>query len=134
VSTWARTATGDLLLPTNGLGSEAIITDPVQATAIRLQDGLQMVLGNWQLDTSQGLPWQTVLGVKNPSLVAFSNLMRTAILELGAPVVISVTQLSVIFARTLRDLKYAFQAPTNSGAILVGGSNGPNNQSFVVVQ
>jgi hypothetical protein len=123
-----------LVLPSIGSGVAALVTDPVQSAAIRIQDGLLMVLGNWKLDTSQGFPWQSVQGKKNPALVAISNLFRKAILTLGAPVVISVTQLQIVFFSAARDLKYRFQAPANTGATIVGGSNGPNGLPFVVVQ
>ena len=134
MSTWARTATGDIVIPVTGQGASAIITDPDQCAAIRINDGLQMWLGNWKPDTSQGMPWQSVIGQKSPSLVGTGNLMRKTILLLGAPVVIAVTQLSLVFKRSLRDLGYTFSAQSRTGATIVGGSNGPANRPFVVVQ
>ena len=135
MSTWARTSSGDMLLPSIGQGATAIITDPDQCAAIRIQDGLLMFLGNWLLDTSQGMAWsQQVLGKKNPPLVAISNLIRKAILTLGSPVVIAVTQLNIAFFRSARDLKYSFQAASNTGATIIGGTAGPAGQVFVVVQ
>ncbi len=132
MSTWARTSTGDMVLPGVGLGAEAIETDPVESAAIRINDGLQLWLGDWKLDQSQGFPWQSVVNQKTPSLVAVSNLLRTAILELGAPVVVQVTQLTLIVKRSLRDLSYTFTAKATTGAKLVGGSNGPNGLPYVV--
>lgn len=136
MSTWARTATGDIVLPLIGQGGAAacIVTDDVQAAAIRIQDGLQLWLGNWQLDTTQGFPWQSVVGQKSPNLASISNLLRQAILTLGAPVVLSVTQLRLAFFSAARDLKYGFQAQANDGSTIIGGSTGPNGTPFVVVQ
>jgi hypothetical protein len=136
MSTWARTTTGDLVMPLIGQGGAkvCIVTDEVQSAAIRIQDGLQMWLGDWAFDTTQGFPWQAVIGVKGPSLPAISNLLRKAILTLGAPVVLSVTQLRIAFFSSSRDLKYAFQAQGSDGATIVGGSSGPDGLPFVVIQ
>ena len=136
MSTWARTGTGDLFLPPTGLGPiESLITDPDTCAAIRIQDGLLMFKNDWKIDTTQGMPWfQNVLAVKNPPLVAISNLLRSAILTLGAPVVIRVTQLSMAYVSVKRNLAYAFQAATNTGATIVGGSSGPNGTPFAVVE
>lgn len=123
-----------MVLPSQGQGASALVTDEVQSAAIRIQDGLLFFLGNWLLDTSQGFPWQQFLGKKNAPLVALSNLLRQAILTLGAPVVISVTQLRMVFTSSTRDLKYAFQAQANSGATIVGGGTGPNATVYVVKQ
>ncbi len=123
-----------MVIPALGKGPTAIVTDPAQCAAIRINDGLQMWLGNWQLDVSQGLPWQQIRGQKRQSLVAIGNLLRKAILDLGAPTIIKVTQLSIVFATSLRDLGYSFTALADTGAKVVGGSNGPNGVPFVEVQ
>lgn len=124
-----------MVFPHIGQGTQVIITDPDQCAAIRIQDGLLMFKPSWALDQSQGMTWrQDVLGKKNPPLVAISNLLRQAILLLGAPVVIAVTQLNLAFLSATRDLKYAFQAQSNSGATILGGSSGPNGSPFVIVK
>jgi hypothetical protein len=123
-----------MVFPHLGQGTQVIITDPDQCAAIRIQDGLLMFKNSWALDTSQGMTWlQDVLGKKPPPLVAISNLMRKAILNLGAPVVIGVTQVNLAFFSSARDLKYAFQAQSRSGATIEGGSSGPNGTPFVLV-
>ena len=134
MSTWARTSTGDIVLPTIGQGASCIVTDIDECAAIRIRDGLLMWQGEWKLDLSQGTPWASVVGVKNPTLVAFSTMMRGAILDLGAPAIASVTQLSIAYYRQLRNLAYAVQAKMLSGATIQGGSSGPNGQPYVVVQ
>ncbi|HXN32722.1 MAG TPA: hypothetical protein VN894_12705 [Polyangiaceae bacterium] len=122
-----------MILPKIGSGVSAILTDPVQCAALRIQNGLQLWLGNWKLDQSQGFPWQQILANKNPNLVAASNKLKSAILLLGAPVVISVPSVQMAFNTTIRNLVYAFTALAATGQQIIGGSNGPAGLPFVVV-
>ena len=133
MSTWSQTPQGDVVMPKIGSGVAAILTDPVQCSALRIQNGLQFWSRNWKLDQNQGFPWQQILANKNPNLIAASNKLKSAILLLGAPVVISVPSVQMAFNTTLRNLVYTFQALANSGAQLIGGSQGPDGLPFVLV-
>jgi hypothetical protein len=133
MSTWARVG-ADILMPTIGNGASAIITDPVECAALRINDGLQMWLGSWALDTSQGFPWPQILANKNPNLIAAANKLKSAILLLGAPVVIAVPSAALAFVQQTRSMAYSFQALAQTGAMLIGGSNGPAGLPYVVVQ
>lgn len=124
MSTLALTASGDLLIPAIGKGATALVTDPDLCAAMKIADGLRMILGEWIFDTRQGFPWRQIWGQKKPNLVAIRQLLRKAILQLGAPTVISVTDAAVFFSKT-RQLQYTFAAKTNSGAIITGGSGQP---------
>jgi hypothetical protein len=133
MSTWNQTAQGDMVMPQIGAGASAILTDPVQCAALRIQNGLQLWFQNWKLDQNQGFPWQQILANKQPNLIAASNKLKSAILLLGAPVVISVPSVQMAFNTTLRNLVYAFVALANSGAQIIGGSNGPAGLPFANV-
>lgn len=119
MSTWARTADGDIVLPPIGQGASALVTDPDQCCAIKLTDRFNFWKGEWFLDTSQGFPWQAILGQKRPNVVAIRQLFRKAILE-TAPVV-SVDDLGASYDPVKRDLRYLFAAHTDRGAVLQGG-------------
>jgi len=123
VTTWARTASGDLLFPTLGSGQSALVTDPGAQCAITLQDKLSFWLGEWFLDTSQGVPWLQVLGIKNPNVSAIRAMLRS-IIE-GTPPVVSVNELSAVFTPARRSFAYQFSATLASGQVLTGGTGQP---------
>ncbi len=133
MSTWARTASGDMVFPTIGNGAEALVSDPVQSAVLRIQDGLRLWLGNWKLDTRQGFPWPRVLANKNPNLISTANLIKKAVLLLGTPVVISVDTVQMVFDSARRNLQFYFAATANNGAQIIGGTNGPGGVPYVFV-
>lgn len=135
MSTWAQDpVTGDMLMPKIGSGASAIITDPVECAALRIQNGLRLWQGNWQLDLNQGFPWGPALSNKNPNLVALSNQLKSAILLLGAPVVVAQPAIAMAFAQATRSLKFAFNAKATTGQTIIGGTAGPAGLVYVVVQ
>ena len=124
MATWARTASGDLYFPIIGSAAPVIVTNVDQQAVITLQDKLSFWLGEWVFDTSQGVPWLSVLGVKTPNLDAIRAMLR-AIIEGTPPVVPPMQELAVGFAPASRNFTYAFKAQLNSGAILTGGTGQP---------
>jgi hypothetical protein len=121
-------------MPKIGAGASAIITDPVECCALRIQNGLRLWKGNWALDLNQGFPWGPALSNKSPNLVALSNQLKTAILLLGAPVVVAQPVIAMAFAQATRSLKFAFKATATTGQVIIGGTSGPAGIVFVLVQ
>lgn len=125
MSTLSRTPQGDiaLVVGANGLKTIPLVTGSAQACAIKLQGRFQMALGEWFLNVLEGVPYfQTVL-VKNPDLGAIRQLFRKVIL--GTPPIVSVTDLSLDYDPRKRTLGYSFEAVTDAGTTITGGSGLP---------
>jgi hypothetical protein len=120
VSSFARTTSGDLDFSTHTL---VIKTDPVVCAAWDLQDKFSLGLGEWFLDTSQGIPYLSVLGVKNPDLSAIRAMLRAVILSV--PPIVSVQELSVTLNPKTRALAYNFRATADTGQVITGGAGQP---------
>jgi hypothetical protein len=106
---WARTLTGDMLLPTIGSGQSAIVTDPATCAKIKIPSVFQFVKGEWVLDQNLGFPWPTVWSQKNPNLFVLKQLFRKTLLGItvGMPPVVAITDLAMAYASAIRDLKYS---------------------------
>jgi hypothetical protein len=81
--------------------------------------------GEWFLDQNQGFPWlQGVLGLKNPSVPAVVNLVRSVIL--GTPGALRILGLNSSFNRTTRQISITnIQVEHDSTAVIVGGMGTP---------
>lgn len=119
MSSFARTAGGDLDFSSHGL---VVVTDPVQCAAWELEDRLALTLGEWVYDTSQGVPYFTFMGVKNPPIKAITNMFRSIILGVQP---IQAVSISVQFNRRTRSLAYNFVASCQGGRTITGGSGQP---------
>lgn len=101
--------TGDLAIVAGNLG---IVTEAAAiAQAIRCR--LLLFLGEWFLDTRQGVPYFQRVLVKNPDLPLVASTVRTAIL--GTPGVARLTQYSQAYDSATRRLTVAFTAVTDDG-------------------
>jgi hypothetical protein len=124
VSTLARNGP-DIAIPL------AINSNPQQCAQIKLQDQFELGLGEWFIDTTQGMPYvtstagQPILGVKQPNIPAITALFRKVIL--GTPGIVAVQELVVDYNPRTRNFQYSFAAIDNTGAIIQGG-----NVPFVV--
>lgn len=101
----------------------ALVTDPNQEIAIRLQDRFLLALGEWFLDTRIGVPYFQVVFVKNPDVAAIRALFRKVIET--TPGIVSVTELSTNYDPAGRTLTWSFTATTDNGATISGGSGQP---------
>ena len=120
MSGFARTASGDLDFSAHTL---VVVTDPVQCAAWDLQDRLALGLGEWVYDTSQGVPYFSFLGIKNPPIASIREMLRSVILS--TPPIVSVVELGVTFNTKLRNLAYTFSAKCDTGQVIVGGTGVP---------
>ncbi len=84
-----------------------------------------MFLGEWFLDTRQGLPYFQQIAVKNPSIRALQQLFSKVVLSV--PPIVSIDFLTVTLAPN-RQASLALRARTDTGQAIVGG---PGN-SFIV--
>lgn len=119
MSSFARTASGDWDFSSHNL---ALITDVVQCAADWLADRFALGLGEWFLDTSQGIPYLSFLGVKNPSLDAIRAMFRSVILF--DPTIVSVTEL-VVTLNARRQMQYVFSCQVNDGSTITAATGQP---------
>ena len=56
-----------------------VVTDPVQAGAIKLRNRFLLFLGEWFRDSRVGVPWLTQILVKGPSLTIVQEIFRQVI-------------------------------------------------------
>lgn len=117
MSTTARTASGDLVLP------RQIVTDFASCVRQAIIDGLSLWLGEWFLDTSVGFPWaQRIFGIKNPNQTQLQALFRQFLLSIAGVVAVVA---SVTINRPARQFSYSFVATLNNGQTITGGSGQP---------
>jgi hypothetical protein len=118
MSTLARSTTSkaDIAIPMS------VQTNPAQCARIKLQDMFALGLGEWFLNTLEGVPYVgTILGVKNPNISAIRSLFRSIILQ--APGIVSVRELNVNYDPRARKLTYDFVAVDSTGTLIKGGDS-----------
>lgn len=113
MSTWARTANGDMYLPPNGQGASAIVYTAGAIVAIKIPSVLQFVLGEWALNTNEGFDWFSVWSQKNPILALLEQKIRAAILAI--PLVASIVSLSTAYSLQTRNVQYALAVKLTTG-------------------
>lgn len=118
MSVSARTITGDLQVP------RVLVTDFNSQVLQKVRDFFGLWQGEWFLDHSAGFPWlQRVLGVMPaPSATEVAALIRQGLLSITGIVNVVAT---ATLNRSTRAFAYSFQATTNSGATITGGSGTP---------
>ena len=88
----------------------------------RLDENLSFFLGEWFLDTREGVPyWQRIIGAK-PDLGLIDTLYRRAILL--TPAVGSVPNLKLDFARATRTLGVHFNVILKDGSLITDADLG----------
>lgn len=103
---------GDLELDDN---NDLIFVEGLEAIAQDVSVRLRTYLGEWFLDTRQGLPYfQRILGEK-PRIGVLKALFGEAILL--TPGISSFTNLDVVYNSTSRGLSVGFRAPTDEGIL-----------------
>ncbi len=118
------TLTGDLDLSTGNL---VLVKDPATLCAAKLTNVLQFFLGEWFMDTRQGVPYFQNVFVKNPDLGSIGQLFAKIILQ--TPGVKALQSANLDFDNTGRTLSANFTVQTDTGAVLQGGLGTP----FVVI-
>ena len=118
--------TNDLLI----VGGDLQIATGTDAIAQRLQQSLQLWLGEWFLDTTRGVPYRQQVFVKNPNLdIIQADLVIAAT---NVPGVVQVTGVSFDFDSTSRTLSVEMEVQDSNGqTITVSPSIAvPTNQTI----
>lgn len=84
-------------------------------TAQRIKTRLQLFLGEWAYDTSQGVPWFEVVFAKPADIVTIESVIKNTILE--TPNVISLLSYSDRLDRNTREYFVTFSVDTTDGTI-----------------
>lgn len=118
-----NTVNSDLLLnpQTNDLdltGYNLSIATNSQATAQRIQVGLQVFLGEWFLNRLFGMPYFQSILIKNPNLTAISTTIKNYILSV--PFVESITAFNLDFNQSKRSLTINFTVTDNDADVISG--------------
>ena len=110
---------GDLVLTSdaNPNGTNNILQDILQR--------IQMFLGEWFLNSSEGVPWLQQILVKNPDQSKIDAILQNIIL--GAPGVLQLTQYSVVPNFLNRTANLTFSANTTAGKVNYSGNIAPIN-------
>lgn len=111
---------GDLML-TDG---QVTLTEDLQTSVMQhLYVRLRLFLGEWFLNTAEGIPYFTRILVKNPSLSLITSIFRRVILE--TPGVASVSNLKVELDGATRTLSMtSFEITLTDGAVLTADDYG----------
>ena len=101
---------GDLDVST---GSFVSLTGPEYAKQ-KIAQRFKLLLGEWFLDTTKGVPWFQSVLVKNPNLELIKSLFRDEIL--AVPGIVGVKDIEAMFTPSIRTLSLAYVAVYVTGA------------------
>lgn len=120
MSTFAQTTNQDLAL-TNG--QLTLVTNAAEETAIELRNKFRFVQGEYFLDTREGVPYFSLIFVKNPDILLVRQIFRDVINSCaGVKDIISLE--TALDVRTRR-LTFKFRVRAIDGQIITGGSGEP---------
>lgn len=123
MSAFAQDGTGDWLLTTKGGGKKlTLVTDVSQLAAQKLTNRFTLWLGEWFLNPAIGLPFFTLIAVKNPDLGVLKQLFSRIVLDI--PGITKLDFLNLNLTNT-RQLVMNMQAKTDSAFIVTGGEGSP---------
>jgi hypothetical protein len=118
--------THDLALDTSDpLGADLVLISNAEGVAQQIKMALLLWAGEWFLDTSVGVPYQSNVFIKNPDLSTIRSILTATIA--AVPHVIVVDYLSLTPLDGSRSMSVTFGAATdygyvNSSTILSGGN------------
>lgn len=122
MAVFAQTNDCDLLITK---GQLVLVTDVAECAAIELRNKFLFVLGEWFLDTREGVPYFQKVLVKNPDVFVirsiFSQIIRN---QQGVKALLDLT----VKRTTDRKATFSFRAQADNGKIITGGSG----QAFIV--
>jgi hypothetical protein len=100
-------------------GQLSLISD-ARAIAQGVENNFRFFLGEWFLNTLEGIPYFQKVFLKNPDVNLIRQLFRRAILKSAG--VQDVTAFSMQYDSSQRTLIYSFSALTETGETISGGS------------
>ncbi len=104
-------ATHDLLLQ----DGDNMLIDNAERVAQQIKIKLKWFLGEWFLNTADGLPYFEDILVKNPNMTRIRNIFRQKILEVDD--VKAVNSLTLSNNRQTRELTVEYEAATDYGLV-----------------
>jgi hypothetical protein len=119
ISAFLETVDRDLALSD---GSLVLIRAETDARVItqRIENRFRFFLGEWFLDTREGVPYFQEVLIKNPDIEVLKRLFSNVIAT--TPGVAEVTDIVMSYEPSTRTLSYAWAAETDTG-VLVSGTN-----------
>lgn len=120
MSTFLQTIDGDLDLTGGRL---TLVKDPVWHAAIKLRNRFLFSQGEWFLDTRLGVPYYSVILVKNPDLGVVRRVFTEVILSVS-PVIDTVDEMN-LDVQPDRTLRMTFKCTAVDGQTIEGGLGQP---------
>lgn len=112
------------IIPRGDLVLENGTTKPIDGAEYarqRVEADLSLFLGEWFLDTREGVPYHRDVLIKKPNAVVIRSIFRAVILKV--PGIVDVPRLDISIDTTARHLTVNWGAQYKDGSI-VGGSLG----------
>lgn len=122
MSSLLQTTLGDLDIVTNP-GRLTLLDDKAQCAAQKTRNRLLFFLGEWFLDTRLGVPWFQSILVKAPDLPIVEKILREVITSV--PSITGIVQFLITYVPRARSVAFAFEAQTETGQTIQGGSGLP---------
>ena len=113
-------ASGDMSLTK---GQLVLVTNEADQAAIEISNKLAFVLGEYFLDTRQGVPYQVLVWKKNPDLLLVKQMFRQVFLSVQT--VSEVLSLDATLDKRTRELSFSFRVRSTDGRVVTGGSGRP---------
>lgn len=119
MSSFLQTSDGDISVAN---GRASIVTGATEK-AQKIRGRLRLFQGEWFLDTRIGVPYYTVVLIKNPDLEIIKRLYRRVVMSV--PGIADVQELDLVWNRVDRSLAYSLRAVDDEGTPISGGSGVP---------
>lgn len=97
-------------------GDLVILPDSVDSIIQDLDQALLEFLGEWFLDTSQGLPYYQSIFVKNPNLNLIEGIIQNRILDVDG--IDEMVDFVFAYDKVKRGLTMSFDAKCTNGAVI----------------
>lgn len=92
-----------------------VLTTGLDAVAQFVGQRIQTWIGEWFLDTTEGVPYREKILIKNPNVVEAESILKLIILE--SPGIIQLTTFSLLFDSSTRKGQLKFTAQSEQGEV-----------------
>lgn len=122
IVSFLETEDHDLALEAGNL----VLCRDARAVAAHVETRFRFFLGEWFLDTREGVPYLEIFFVKNPDVSVLKQILRYVIVT--TPGIADLVDFSLSYVPDARQVTYQFLAVADDGTTVEGGS------AFVVFQ
>jgi hypothetical protein len=98
------------------VNGDFVLTTGVDAVAQFVGQRLQTWLGEWFLDTTEGVPFREKIFLKNPNIVDVETTLKLIIIE--SPGIIELTSFNLTLDSAARTAHLAFTANSQAGEVV----------------